>query len=232
MQLFYSKNIQGNSITLDPIDSKHCCKVLRKRKGDSVQVVDGLGNLHECIIELDNLKACELSIKATRTNFGKRKQNLHIAIAPTKKLDRIEWFVEKAVEIGIETISFIQTRYTEKTNLKLERIEKIAIAAMKQSGRAKLPTLNDIQSLNNFLEQHKSIETQKFVAFVPENGLHLKNAYAGKNTIILIGPEGGFSVDEIETCVKFGYQAVSLGDFRLRTETAGVVASSIVAGID
>lgn len=229
MQVFYSKNISGNVIVLDAIDSKHCCKVLRKRNGDKVEVVDGLGNFYECIIQSDNLKACELQVVSIIENHGFRQQSLHIAIAPTKKLTRIEWFVEKAVEIGVEQISFIETKFTEKVKVKIDRIEKIAIAAMKQSGRAKLPEINDVLSFDKFLETNKTNSAQKFIAYVPENDLQFKKVSDNRETIILIGPEGGFSKEEITKSKLYDYTAVSLGQFRLRTETAGVVAAQIMA---
>ncbi len=229
MQLFYTEHTQNKLITLDAIDSKHCCKVLRKRVGEEILVTNGRGVLYTCEIVDDNMRACVLQIKSSIEDYGKRKQHLHIAIAPTKKLARIEWFIEKAVEIGVEQISFIQTNFTEKINIKLDRFEKIAIAAMKQSGRAYVPILNELKPLATFLEEQQANDLQKFIAYVPEDNLHLKQAYEGGNVLVLVGPEGGFSKDEIELCKSKSYREVSLGAFRFRTETAGIVTSQIIA---
>lgn len=227
MQLFYCPDIKSGNNFLDPEESRHCAKVLRKQCGDSIQLIDGLGSLYNAELTDVNQKKCGFRITSEK-KLEKHDFSIHIAIAPTKSLDRIEWFVEKAVEIGVDKISFINTAFTERSRIKLERIQKKAVSAMKQSLRAHLPMISEMEKLNAFLST--AAENQKFVAHLEdETTSHLFDlAKPDKNYLILIGPEGGFSEEEILLIKKNNFSVVKLGDSRLRTETAGIVACSVL----
>ena len=226
MLLFYQSNIEKTPI-LSEEDSRHCVKVLRKNIKDKIHVVDGLGGLFECEITKAHEKKCEVRILSTKREFEKRSHYLHIAIAPTKNADRIEYFVEKCVEIGVDEITLIQTKHSERKNQKTERLEKIAISAMKQSLKAYLPKVNELMDFDKFIKT-ANFEA-KFVAHLSEDAKPLKDVVTIKNEILLmIGPEGDFAQDEILLAQKYDFQLVTLGNSRLRTETAGVVACAIV----
>ena len=192
MQLFYCPGLKKGDNFLDPEESRHCSKVLRKKAGDLIQITDGLG--HFCEVQLKDLNPDRCSFEIHSTKFSKKPDfSIHIAIAPTKNTDRMEWFVEKTVEIGIDKISFISTEFSERTRINLERMRKKAISAMKQSMRTYLPVISDVEKLDNFLANAK--EDQKFLAHLENQ--HTKNlkylASPGRSYLILIGPEGGFS---------------------------------------
>jgi 16S rRNA (uracil1498-N3)-methyltransferase len=226
MLLFYQSNIEKTPF-LSEEDSRHCLKVLRKNIKDKIHIVDGVGGLFECEITKAYEKKCEVRILSVRREFEKREYYLHIAIAPTKNADRIEYFIEKCVEIGIDEITLIQTKHSERKNQKTERLEKIAISAMKQSLKAYLPKVNELMDFNEFI-QNANFEA-KFLAHLTDDAKPLKDVAANKKEVLLmIGPEGDFSQDEILLAQNFGFQLVTLGNSRLRTETAGVVACSIV----
>jgi 16S rRNA (uracil1498-N3)-methyltransferase len=224
MILFFSQEIQGQKAVLSAEESRHCMLVLRKKKGDSIHFTDGKGNLYEAEILEENPKKCTLQIIKTQNNPQKRSFYTHLAIAPTKNIDRMEWLVEKLVEIGIDEISFFLGERSERKQLNISRLEKIALSAIKQSLKFTLPKLND---LRKFSELIKSIDTQqKFIAYLPEekpqllkNQLVINSSYT-----IFIGPEGDFSPNEVKSALANGFTPVSLGESRLRTETAGLVA--------
>ena len=226
MQLFYCPNIQDGQFFLNLEESRHCVRVLRKNVGDHIQITDGLGNIYEAELGDLNPKKCGFKLVSSRTT-KKPDFSIHVAIAPTKNIDRIEWFVEKATEIGVNEISFIQTLFSERQSIKLDRIRKKAISAMKQSQRAFLPNFHEIIKLNPFISS--VADSEKYIAHLEDDTTsHLLDlAKPGKNYVILIGPEGGFSEDEVIMIKNSGYQVVKLGNARLRTETAGVVACSI-----
>lgn len=226
MLLFYQSDIEKTPI-LSEEDSRHCIKVLRKNIKDKIHVVDGVGGLFECEITKAHEKKCEVRILSVQREFEKRNHYLHIAIAPTKNADRIEYFIEKCVEIGVDEITLIQTKHSERKNQKTERLEKIAISAMKQSLKAYLPKVNELIDFEKFI---KSVDTEaKFVAHLTDDAKPLKDVVVDKsNVLLMIGPEGDFAKDEILLAQKTGFQVVTLGNSRLRTETAGVVACTIV----
>lgn len=226
MLLFYHSDIEKSPI-LSEEDSRHCVKVLRKNIKDRIHVVDGVGGLFECEITKAHEKKCEVRILSVEREFEKRSHYLHIAIAPTKNADRIEYFIEKCVEIGVDEITLIQTKHSERKNQKTERLEKIAISAMKQSLKAYLPKINELTDIEKFL---KSVNIEaKFVAHLTDDAKPLKDVAPDKKEVLLmIGPEGDFAKDEILLAQKTGFQVVTLGNSRLRTETAGVVACTIV----
>ena len=228
MQLFYIPNISGAEVILDEAESKHAVKVLRLSVGDSVQLIDGKGGFYQAEISDANPKKCKLSIIGLNKEFGKKKFHLHIAIAPTKNIDRFEWFLEKATEIGIDEITPLLTSHSERKTVNSERLEKIIVSAMKQSLKAYLPKLNNLTTFKELVINNK-IEN-KYIAYCDEiQKRHLKNfEIRGKDVLILIGPEGDFSPDEIQFSLENDFKIISLGKARLRTETAGIVACNIV----
>lgn len=224
MNIFYEPNIK-ETLCLNEEESRHAVKVLRLLGGDLLYVVDGKGGFFKCLIKTPLEKRCELKIVEETQNYGLRDYYIHIVIAPTKNLDRIEWMVEKCVEIGINEISFIQTRYSERKEIKTVRIERIAVGAMKQSLKAFLPKINEMITWKEFLKKDYP-DSQNMIAHLEEGDRKLIQQIAkskGKY-IILIGPEGDFSGEEINQAFEKGFVAVTLGESRLRTETAGLVA--------
>lgn len=228
MQLFYVPGITENEILLDETESKHAIRVLRLKTGDKVQVVDGKGGFYTAEIIDTYSKKSRLRIIETQKNYGERNFNLHIAIAPTKNNDRFEWFLEKATEIGINEITPLLCEHSERKTIKPDRLEKILVSAMKQSLKTWLPKLNPMISFHEFIKRDGT--TLKFIAHCNEGTKpHLKNEVEkGRNTIILIGPEGDFSPEEVNLARMNGFREISLGNSRLRTETAGIVACHIV----
>lgn len=227
MALFYAPDIEQTPI-LPEEDSQHAIKVLRMTEGDKLDIIDGKGNLFHAEIIVANHKKCVVKTFDKIENFNIRTFNLHIAIAPTKNIDRLEWFVEKATEIGIEEITPVICRFSERKIVKNDRIEKILVSAMKQSKKAFLPKLNEQCTFEDFIKKEKN--GQLFIAHCYEKDKKLlsKSYIPGNNATILIGPEGDFSEEEVEMAIKNSYIPVSLGNSRLRTETAGVVACHTV----
>jgi 16S rRNA (uracil1498-N3)-methyltransferase len=228
MQLFYVPNISGDEILLNETESKHAIRVLRLQNGNRVQVIDGTGGFYEAEITDANQKKCRLSVLKSQLEFGKKDFHLHIAIAPTKNIDRFEWFLEKATEIGIGEITPLLTSHSERKTINIERLEKILVSAMKQSLKAYLPKLNEITPIKHLIVNNKS--KSKYIAYCDDiQKIHLKDAVIrGQDTLILIGPEGDFSPEEVNLAIENGFKVVSLGAARLRTETAGIVACNIV----
>ena len=227
-QFFYSTQIYEDNIILPEDEAHHALKVLRKHKGDKIVVVDGNGGWFACVIVSEEIQNCRLRIEDKRENFGLREHYIHIGIAPPKSPDRVEWFVEKAVEIGVQEISFILTDQSERKNIKLERILKRTIASMKQSLKAYLPKINDIIPIKDFMINCSNKE--KFIGYGEDDqNSHLfQTANSNNDYCILIGPEGGFTSSEFNAAQDIGFLSVSLGDSRLRTETAGLAACHIL----
>jgi 16S rRNA (uracil1498-N3)-methyltransferase len=213
----------GTLISLNSEESAHCARVLRLEKGDAIQITNGKGSMFKGILEDSNPKGCTVKIIG-KDFFANIRPNIHLAVAPTKNISRYEWFLEKATEIGVDEITPLICRHSERQHLRIDRLNKVITAAVKQSLNSWHPLLHEPSSFAEFIKQ--SIESQKFIAYVDEQSRpHLKDVYVpGTPAIVLIGPEGDFSQDEIELAFKFGYKAVSLGKTRLRTETAAVVA--------
>jgi 16S rRNA (uracil1498-N3)-methyltransferase len=224
MHIFYTPELSGNTYTLDETESKHCVRVLRLEKGDEITLVDGRGGWFTAEIADPNPKRCAVNVIKSELNFEQRNFQVQVAIAPTKNIERIEWFLEKATEIGIDRVTPLLCRYSERKEIKNERLEKVMVSAMKQSLKAYLPQLDELTKFNDFISQPFS--GQKFIAHCEEQHRELlKNALKPDgNYLILIGPEGDFSTEEIRMAIDAGFVPVSLGDSRLRTETAGVVA--------
>lgn len=233
MQLFYNPDIKSTDtfFQFDKEESKHIIKVLRKKGGDIIYITNGKGNLFHSEITLESEKKCEVKIVKI-DNFKAKKYHLHIAIAPTKMNDRLEWFLEKATEIGIDEISPIICDHSERKIYKIDRAEKIIQAAMKQSNQFYLPKINEPVSFSDFIKSDSN--SLKFIAHCEEYKKNLfKDSFqASENVLILIGPEGDFSPKEIALSLKNNFIPVSLGNTRLRTETAGVVACHTVALIN
>ncbi|QMU28274.1 16S rRNA (uracil(1498)-N(3))-methyltransferase [Adhaeribacter radiodurans] len=227
MHLFYTPDIAIETYTLSEDESKHSIRVLRLQEGDEINLIDGKGTFYTARITTANPKRCALQIINKIPEFGKRSFYVHVAVAPTKNLDRMEWFVEKAVEIGIDEISFLLCERSERKNLNLDRLEKIAVSAMKQSVKAYLPQLNEMQAFTSFIRQVDAANT--YIAHLENHDrTALSQVQVSKKTCILIGPEGDFSVKEIELAYSLGIKPVTLGISRLRTETAALVACHTV----
>jgi 16S rRNA (uracil1498-N3)-methyltransferase len=224
MHIFYTPELSGKTYTLDETESKHCIRVLRLEKGDEITLVDGRGGFYVAAIADANPKRCAVTVVKSEQNYGLRNFAVQVAIAPTKNIERIEWFLEKATEIGINRVTPLLCRFSERKEIKHDRLEKVTISAMKQSLKAYLPQLDGLTKFADFIRQ--PFEGQKFIAHCEEQHRELlKNLVkSGENYLILIGPEGDFSPEEIEMAIAAGFVPVSLGDSRLRTETAGVVA--------
>jgi len=226
--LFFAENISENPVL--PLDeSFHCVKVLRLRENDEVQIIDGKGNLYEARIVLADTKNTCVEILSVQKEFEKRDYFLHLAVAPTKNIERFEWCVEKAVEIGVDEITPLFCKFSERKTVKLERLEKIIISAAKQSLKAYITKLNPLINFNDFVLQ--STEHQRFIAHChkTEKQQLLKVCKKNLSTLAMIGPEGDFSLEEVQFAENQGFTSVSLGQSRLRTETAGVVAVHTVA---
>ncbi len=224
MNIFYTPEIENEkSFTLNENESKHAIRVLRLKVGDNLTLVNGLGSFFDATITDDNPKRCEVEITKT-TIENNTKPQLHIAIAPTKNNDRTEWFIEKCTEIGISQISPILCKHSERKKIKEERFVKTAVSAMKQSLKATLPLVTELTPFNKFITQ--PFDGNKYIAHCySENQKHYKDLYTkGENCLILIGPEGDFSADEVKLAIENGFEPITFGASRLRTETAGVVA--------
>ena len=224
---FYSDQVFDNTILLPEDEAYHALKVLRKKQGDSIIVVDGKGGWYNTSLNNEDIKNCKLTIIEKKEKFNRPNQYIHIAIAPPKSHDRIEWFVEKAVEIGIQEITFIISQYSERNDIKLNRIKKRSISSMKQSLGAYLPRINSMIYLDQFIKH--CTNSEKYIGYLgSQNAKFLPNIANSKNDYsIIIGPEGGFAIEEVELAKNYGFQMVSLGKNRLRTETAGIIACHI-----
>ncbi len=231
MQLFYSQNIDNNTVTLNEEESKHAVRVLRKTVGDSLTVIDGLGSLYRCEILDAHPKHTLCTVVERIDNFQPLNYNLHIAIAPTKVIDRIEWFLEKATEIGVGEITMLRCDRSERKVVKIDRLEKVVVSAMKQSIKARKPQLNDMVSFADFISSNFE-GYDKFIAHCNESNdtCHLKKLLVSNpNIVVMIGPEGDFSPNEVAEAKKRGFKEISLGEERLRTETAALYATTTVA---
>ena len=229
MKLFYGE-VSDNRVIINDEDQTHIVKVLRMRSGEEIFVTDGKGNLAKGNLHFEGKKV-SLDILEIKENLPNFSTQLHIAIAPTKNIDRIEFFVEKATEMGIAEITLLQTEKTERKNLNIDKLRKQSIAASKQSLRFHFPIINDLTKFSDFIKDVDSQNT--FVAHCNENleRIDLKMLRQAqhdsvKNITFLIGPEGDFSEKEIALLAKNGVKAVSLGSQRLRTETAGVFVAA------
>ena len=243
MNLFYSPELNPETVhvKLSEEESSHAIRVLRMKKGDKIIFTDGKGKFYEGEIEDDNAKKCIAKIIRSYEDKTKRNFLLTIAIAPTKNIDRFEMFLEKATEIGCDEIIPIQCKHSERTIIKTERLNKVLVSAMKQCLKSELPTIHELTDFKRFIESTKNFSGQKFIGHIPElsesefppqnpqGKLFSQSILRTTNKILVaIGPEGGFSEEEVSLAVQNGFTMISLGNSRLRVETAGVVACSIV----
>mgnify|MGYP001386331160 CR=1 FL=1 len=234
MQLFYNSEItsQTTQITFDKIESKHIVRVLRKQINDTLKITNGKGFLFDVKIIIASDKKCLAEVTHFEEKSKPWNYYLHIAIAPTKSNDRIEWFLEKATEIGVDEITPIICSNSERRIVKLERFDKIIQSAMKQSLKFTLPKLNKPIKLNDFLKQ--DLDGQVCIAHCEEQEKTLLQSVVkpSEKTTILIGPEGDFSSEEIKKCLSKNMTPISLGESRLRTETAALVAVNTISFIN
>ncbi|PID94678.1 MAG: 16S rRNA (uracil(1498)-N(3))-methyltransferase [Bacteroidales bacterium] len=228
MTIFYSPNILENSV-LSEEESYHCTKVLRMKIGDLIEIIDGKGTLYKAKIVLPHHKHTQVDILESCPGFGMSPYRLHLAVAPTKSIDRFEWLVEKAVEIGVWRITPLDCRYSERHRINVDRVERVVIAAAKQSLKAYVPQIDAMTSFEDFMNQ--SHYKQRFIAHchqTSKEALH-RICKPHRDTVVMIGAEGDFSIEEVAVAEQNGFVSVSLSESRLRTETAGVVATNIVA---
>ena len=234
MQLFYDSHISKNDkqFTFAKEESRHIIRVLRKKEDDSIFITNGKGYLFHSKISIASDKRCVFVIEKVADIKNSLENHVHIAIAPTKNNQRLEWFLEKATEIGISEITPIICEHSERKVIKKERLEKVLVSAMKQSKRYYLPKLNNAIPLKKFLEI--DFQSKKFIAHCEDEEKQTLKKQLDKNTdvVILIGPEGDFSLSEISLALEKGFKPISLGKSILRTETAGIVAVQSVAFIN
>ena len=225
--LFYAPDIAVNR-ELPETEVHHCLKVLRMQQGDTLQLTDGKGFFYQAGIAEIHSNRCTVDLLETIPQPPLWKGRIEIALAPTKNIDRVEWFAEKATEIGIDKISFLRCRFSERKEISIDRIRKIMISAMKQSEKTYLPDLQEMISFRDFIKQ--DFDGRKFIAHCYQGEkILLAQAYQkNENVLILIGPEGDFSEEEVELAKEKGFIPVSLGASRLRTETAALVACHTV----
>ncbi len=231
MHIFYTQNIRVNTAILDGTESHHCIKVLRLKQNEVVSLVDGKGGYFEGIISVADQRACIIEIKKSQFEFEKRNFRLHIAIAPTKNIERFEWFLEKATEIGVDEITPLLCQHSERKILRHDRLEKVLISAMKQSIKAYHPVLNELARFEEFIELHNT--GNKMIAHCMSGERHelIKIEPVSAEFTLLIGPEGDFADNEVKSAIDKGFIPVMLGAARLRTETAGVASCQIIADL-
>lgn len=223
MHIFYFPDIKTNTFLLPEDESKHAVKVLRLTTGDQVQITDGKGGFYTAVIQEMQAKNCLLRIVSEQQQYGWRPYNIHVAVAPTKNIERLEWFIEKATEIGVEAISFLLCERSERKHLNLDRLEKVVVSAMKQSVKAYKPQLHDLISFKDFIQEQQP--TQTYIAHLAESDqMPLHQVPLTDSVCVLIGPEGDFSPKEIQMAYAQGIKPITLGTSRLRTETAALVA--------
>lgn len=227
MHVFYTPDIQTRN-ELPEEEAAHAIRVLRLQQGDEVMLTDGKGNFYRAEITTATNKRCLVSLLETIPQAPLWSGYLHIAMAPTKNMDRTEWFAEKATEIGFDELTFLNSRFSERRVIKTERISKILISAIKQSLKARLPKLNEMTDFDRFISQ--PYDGQKFIAHCHEGEKPLLKDLVrkGEGALVMIGPEGDFSEEEVAKAIGQGFQPVSLGRSRLRTETAALVACHIL----
>jgi len=228
--MFYCENIK-ETLCLSEEESQHCVQVLRAQIGDQIEITDGQGTLYKAEVTNPNRKHCEVKIVSEQQPDPMHEGWVHIAIAPTKNIDRFEWFVEKATEMGVDEITPLLCAHSERKTINLDRLQKILIAAAKQSLRTTFPKLNPLTSYQDFISPLEEGAGEAYIAHCEDGYAANNDKFAlqkcltrGHSVVILIGPEGDFSPEEIALALKTGYRPVSLGKARLRTETAGLVA--------
>jgi len=224
MHIFYTPDINSENYILNEEESKHCIKVLRLSTGSMIQLVDGKGGFYQAIIEDPHPKRTRIKIQSSVQSYGKRNHYLHIAIAPTKNIERTEWFLEKATEIGIDEITLIICDRSERKDFKIQRLNKVITSAVKQSIKAYHPKLNEAERFSDFVLN--SSASYKFIAHCIESEKTALKEHVKVNSdyIVIIGPEGDFTPSEVALAVEQDFIPITLGNSRLRTETAALEA--------
>lgn len=236
MQLFYAPDIVLPRYGLGRDESRHAVRVLRLGVGDTLHITDGCGNLHMCRVVEPSPERCIVEVVSTERDFGRLPYRLTMAVAPTKNADRYEWFVEKATEIGVESIAALECERSERRTLKAERVEKIITAAMKQSLKAFRPHFETGAQFADFIAQ--PFAGRRFIAHCgPALGgagkrFLASSLRAGEDAVVMIGPEGDFSPAEVAAALAHGFEEITLGSQRLRTETAALMAVAMVATLN
>lgn len=234
MNIFYAPDIALPDITLSPEESAHCVRVLRLGAGEKVRVIDGNGGYYHAVIAVPDAKHCKLTVTGAIAIQAQRNYSIHIAIAPTKNMERFEWFIEKSVEIGIDTITPLLCHHSERRVLKTDRLERLIISTMKQAVIPKHPMLHELTGFKEFVTKQGKNDTDLFIAHCEETDRRKLSDVCrpGRSTLVLIGPEGDFSPDEIELAISKEFIPVTLGGNRLRTETAGVLVCSYISALN
>ena len=228
MHLFYNPHIQGDSFELEEQESKHAIRVLRLVRGDRVILVDGKGGWYEAIISEDHPKRCRLQIESEIQGYQPLPYSLHLAVAPTKNLDRFEWFLEKATEIGISEITPLICKHSERRQVKYERLEKILVSAMKQSLKAYKPKLNEPVGMEEFLKTERQ-GCLGIAHCYPLQRRSIKELDHSGTYTLMVGPEGDFTEEEVAESLHAGYVPFHLGSSRLRTETAAIYITAAIS---
>lgn len=218
---------------LPEVEAQHAIRVLRLAEGDGMFLMDGVGTFYRAVITMATKKRCFYQITDVIPQKKSWHGHIHLAIAPTKMMERMEWMVEKAVEVGVDEISFIDCRFSERQSVRIDRLEKIVVSAMKQSRKPFKPILNELADFSNFIDRSVSEDkpcANGFIAHCYDDVSRsylfddLKDIPVDGNVTILVGPEGDFSVEEVRLAMSRGYKSITLGKSRLRTETAGLIA--------
>lgn len=227
MHVFYTPDI-AVTCEMPEEEAAHCLRVLRLGVGDEVMLTDGKGCFYKAVISAATGKRCQVKVTETIEQEPLWNGHLHLAMAPTKNMDRIEWLAEKATEIGFDELSFLNCRYSERKVIKMERVEKIVVSAVKQSLKARKPVVNEMMDFARFVKQ--DFAGQKFIAHCNEGEKPLLKEILvpGEDALVLIGPEGDFSPEEVKLAESLGFRSISLGKSRLRTETAALVSVHIM----
>lgn len=229
-QYFYHPDLTQNVVTLSREESEHCVRALRHRAGDKVLLTDGLGHEATALIVAADSKACMVELSEVREVRVGSPHRLHLAIAPTKNMDRMEWLVEKCVEIGIESVCFIVCDHSERPKVNLDRLNRIAISALKQCQTTWLPPL-EMLTFGEFVDGYRQLAADKYIAWCDDGNTRqfAEENFCHEDVILLIGPEGDFSPAEVACAKAAGYVEIKLGRRRLRTETAGLYGCLAVA---
>ena len=229
MEIFFSDDICDGRVRLDAEESGHCVRVLRHRPGDEISVIDGRGTLYRCALEIADAKGAEARVLEAQPGFGAHPYHLTMAVCPTKNIDRYEWFVEKATEIGVDVIAPVIGERSERRVLKTDRLRRLTLSAAKQSLKAAIPTVAEPQSVRDFILAAPA-DALKLICYCFDDveRKQIQQLLPAREICILIGPEGDFSPEEAALARERGWIPVSLGESRLRTETAAVVAATAV----
>jgi 16S rRNA (uracil1498-N3)-methyltransferase len=231
LQLYFANDIEQSPVKLDREESHHLMHVLRHRKGDRIYITDGKGKMAVAEITFPDAKECVAEVVEYTDQYPKHPYHLHMAVAPTKNIDRFEWFLEKATEMGIDEITPVLTRRSERKNINEERLTKLIVSAAKQSLKSSFPVLHKLTTYAEVIDSVKA--EQKFIAVCKEDVPLLKSSYSPRRSVfILIGPEGDFDEIEITMAVQNGFHGISLGKTRFRTETAALIACNTIALIN